>query len=45
MGVRPNLEGCIRRTEFTDGALYDKLIYHITDEEFAARDEGLRLSE
>src|ERR671916_2340759 len=30
------LEGRIRRTEFTDGTLHDKLIYGITAEEFAA---------
>src|SRR5918997_4412420 len=30
------LEGRIRRTEFTGGALHDKLIYGITAEEFAA---------
>jgi RimJ/RimL family protein N-acetyltransferase len=35
------LEGRIRRTEFTDGALHDKLIYGITAEEFAAGDEGV----
>jgi RimJ/RimL family protein N-acetyltransferase len=30
------LEGRIRGTEFTDGALHDKLIYGITADEFAA---------
>jgi RimJ/RimL family protein N-acetyltransferase len=35
------LEGRIRRTQFTDGALRDELIYGITAEEFAALDEGL----
>jgi RimJ/RimL family protein N-acetyltransferase len=30
------LEGRVRRTEFTDGTLHDKLIYGITAEEFAA---------
>jgi RimJ/RimL family protein N-acetyltransferase len=32
------LEGRIRRTQFTDGALHDELIYGITAEEFAAGD-------
>jgi RimJ/RimL family protein N-acetyltransferase len=34
------LEGRIRRTQFTDGALHDELIYGITTEEFATGDEG-----
>jgi len=38
------LEGRIRRTQFTDGALHDELIYGITAEEFAAGDEGHRVS-
>jgi RimJ/RimL family protein N-acetyltransferase len=32
------LEGRIRRTQFSDGALHDELIYGITAEEFAAGD-------
>jgi RimJ/RimL family protein N-acetyltransferase len=34
------LEGRIRRTQFTDGALHDELIYGITTEEFVAGNEG-----
>ena len=30
-------EGWIRRTELTEGALHDKLIYGISAEEFGAR--------
>jgi RimJ/RimL family protein N-acetyltransferase len=32
------LEGRIRRTQFTDGALHDELVYGLTAEEFAAGD-------
>ena len=39
LGVR--LEGRMRRTQFTDGALHDELIYGITAEEFAAGDRVL----
>ena len=35
------LEGRMRRTQFTDGALHDELIYGITAEEFAAGNEGV----
>jgi RimJ/RimL family protein N-acetyltransferase len=37
------LEGRIRRTQFTDGALHDELIYGLTAEEFAALDDGHRV--
>jgi RimJ/RimL family protein N-acetyltransferase len=35
------LEGRIRRTQFSDGALHDELIYGITAEESAAGNEGV----
>jgi RimJ/RimL family protein N-acetyltransferase len=38
------LEGRIRRTQFTDGALHDELIYGLTAEEFAAGDEDRRVT-
>ncbi|MCD6059265.1 MAG: N-acetyltransferase [Thermomicrobiales bacterium] len=37
------LEGRIRRTQFTNGALHDELIYGITAEEFAAGDGKTRV--
>jgi len=36
------LEGRIRRTVFTGGQHFDELVYGVTSEEFAARDEGHR---